>query len=56
MKISSPELTALDLLHNTDVADGVDPVATVLADLGGRDGVYRLANNVPLELSRYVAH
>ncbi|KYK50144.1 hypothetical protein A1D31_39350 [Bradyrhizobium liaoningense] len=35
MKVSSPELTALDLLRYVHVAGGVDAVATVLADLGG---------------------
>jgi predicted transcriptional regulator of viral defense system len=36
MKVSSPELTALDLLRYIHVAGGVDAVATVLADLGGK--------------------
>jgi predicted transcriptional regulator of viral defense system len=34
MKVSSPELTALDLLRYAHVAGGLDAVATVLADLG----------------------
>jgi predicted transcriptional regulator of viral defense system len=34
MKVSSPELTALDLLRYIHVAGGVDAVATVLKDLG----------------------
>ena len=34
MKLSSPELTALDLLQYSHVAGGIDAVATVLADLG----------------------
>jgi hypothetical protein len=36
MKISSPELTALDLFRYMHVAGGIDAVATVLADLGGK--------------------
>jgi hypothetical protein len=40
MKLSSPELTALDLLRYPHVAGGLDAVATVLADLGKTiDGV-----------------
>jgi hypothetical protein len=34
MKLSSPELTALDLVRYIHVAGGVDAVATVLNDLG----------------------
>jgi hypothetical protein len=34
MKISSPELTALDLLRYARVAGTIDSIATVLADLG----------------------
>jgi predicted transcriptional regulator of viral defense system len=34
MKVSSPELTALDLLQYVHAAGGIDAVATVLADLG----------------------
>lgn len=34
MKISSPELTALDLLRYIHAAGGLDSVATVLSDLG----------------------
>jgi predicted transcriptional regulator of viral defense system len=36
MKISSIELTALDLLRYLHAAGGIDAVATVLADLGSR--------------------
>ncbi|MCP3441302.1 type IV toxin-antitoxin system AbiEi family antitoxin [Bradyrhizobium sp. CCGUVB14] len=36
IKISSPELTALDLFRYMHVAGGIDAVATVLADLGGK--------------------
>jgi predicted transcriptional regulator of viral defense system len=36
MKVSSPELTALDLFRYMHVAGGIDAVATVLADLGGK--------------------
>jgi predicted transcriptional regulator of viral defense system len=34
MKVSSPELTALDLLRYIHVAGGLDAVATILTDLG----------------------
>ena len=34
MKVSSPALTALDLLRYINVVGGIDVVATVLADLG----------------------
>lgn len=34
MKVSSPELTALDLLQYVHAVGGIDAVATVLADLG----------------------
>ena len=34
MKVSSPELTALDLLQYIHAVGGIDTVATVLADLG----------------------
>jgi predicted transcriptional regulator of viral defense system len=34
MKVSSPELTALDLIQYINAAGGIDAVATVLADLG----------------------
>ena len=43
MKISSPELTALDLLRYPRAAGGLDNVATVLTDLGGRLDAERLA-------------
>jgi hypothetical protein len=43
MKVSSPELTALDLLRYVHVAGGVDAVATVLTDLGGRLDERKLA-------------
>jgi len=36
MKVSSPELTAFDLLRYIHVAGGIDTVATVIADLGGK--------------------
>jgi predicted transcriptional regulator of viral defense system len=44
MKVSSPELTALDLLRYVHVTGGVDAVATVLADLGGRVDERKLAS------------
>lgn len=43
MKVSSPELTALDLLRYIHVAGGIDAVATVLADLGGKVDGEKLA-------------
>jgi len=36
MKVSSPELTALDLLRYLHAAGGIDAVATVLSELGER--------------------
>lgn len=43
MKISGPELTALDLLRYPHAAAGLDHIATVLADLGGRVEPEKLA-------------
>lgn len=43
MKISSPELTALDLLQYVHAAGGIDAVATVLADLGRKIDGEKLA-------------
>jgi predicted transcriptional regulator of viral defense system len=43
MKMSSPELTALDLLQYIHVAGGIDAVATVLADLGRKIDGEKLA-------------
>lgn len=43
MKVSSPELTALDLLRYVHAVGGIDAVATVLADLGGKIDGERLA-------------
>lgn len=43
MKVSSPELTALDLLRYVHVAGGIDAIATVLADLAGKLDSERLA-------------
>jgi len=43
MKVSSPELTALDLLQYVHVAGGIDAVATVLADLGRKINGEKLA-------------
>jgi predicted transcriptional regulator of viral defense system len=43
MKVSSPELTALDLLRYIHAAGGVDAVATVLADLGEKIEGVKLA-------------
>jgi predicted transcriptional regulator of viral defense system len=43
MKVSSPELTALDLLRYIHAAGGIDAVATVLADLAGKIDSDKLA-------------
>jgi predicted transcriptional regulator of viral defense system len=43
MKVSSPELTAFDLLRYIHVAGGIDAVATVIADLGGKIDGAKLA-------------
>jgi predicted transcriptional regulator of viral defense system len=44
MKVSSPELTALDLVRYIHVAGGVDAVATVLNDLGAKVDGQKLAD------------
>jgi len=44
MKLSSPELTALDLVRYIHVAGGIDAVATVLNDLGAKIEGDKLAN------------
>jgi predicted transcriptional regulator of viral defense system len=43
MKLSSAELTALDLLRYPRAAGGIDHIATVLADLGGKIESKKLA-------------
>ncbi len=43
MKVSSPELTALDLLRYPQAAGGIDNIATVLADLGPKIDGEKLA-------------
>ncbi|EHK55617.1 type IV toxin-antitoxin system AbiEi family antitoxin domain-containing protein [Allomesorhizobium alhagi] len=43
MKISSPALTALDLLRYPQAAGGIDNVATVLTDLGEKIDPFQLA-------------
>lgn len=43
LNVSSPELTALDLLHRRYLAVEVDSVATVMADMGGKIDGGRLA-------------
>jgi hypothetical protein len=47
MKLSSPELTALDLLRYIHVAGGLDAVATILADLGENIDGSKLAALAP---------
>lgn len=50
MKISSAELTALDLLRYLHVVGGIDSVATILKDLGSRLNANKLATlGVPFE-------
>lgn len=44
MKISSVELTALDLLRYPHAVGGIDSIATVLKDLGARLDAHKLAN------------
>lgn len=43
MKISTPELTVLDLLRYPQAAGGIDNVATVLSDLGSKLDGHKLA-------------
>jgi hypothetical protein len=43
MKVSSPELTALDLLRYPHASGGLDHIVTVLAELGGRIEPRKLA-------------
>ena len=47
MKISSPELTALDLLRYVRVVGGIDAVATVIAELGESLDSVKLAELAP---------
>jgi predicted transcriptional regulator of viral defense system len=47
MRVSSPELTALDLLRYSRVVGTIDGIATVLADLGARIDAERLATLAP---------
>jgi predicted transcriptional regulator of viral defense system len=47
MKISSPELTALDLLRYMPVVGGIDAVATILAELGESLDSAKLADLAP---------
>lgn len=47
MKLSSPELTALDLLRYIHVVGGIDAAATVLTDLGGKIDGAKLAAMAP---------
>ncbi len=44
MKLSSPELTALDLLRYLHVAGSIDAIATVLSDLATRMKADKLAS------------
>lgn len=44
MKVSSPELTALDLVRYLHVAGGIDVVATVINDLGSKIDDRKLAD------------
>lgn len=47
MKVSSPELTAFDLVSYIHVAGGIDAVATVLNDLGSKIDGRKLADMAP---------
>jgi len=47
MKISSPELTALDLLRYAHVAGTIDSIATVLSELGPKLRAAQLLNLAP---------
>jgi predicted transcriptional regulator of viral defense system len=47
MKISSPELTALDLLRYAHAAGTIDSIATVLSDLGPKLRAAQLLNLAP---------
>jgi predicted transcriptional regulator of viral defense system len=47
MKISGPELTALDLVRYPRAAGGLDHIVTVLTDLGEQIGIATLANLAP---------
>jgi AbiEi antitoxin C-terminal domain len=47
MKVSSPELTALDLLRYAPVAGTIDSIATVLSDLGPKLHPQQLAKLAP---------
>ena len=47
MKVSSPELTALDLLRYAHTVGTIDSIATVLSDLGAKMRADRLARLAP---------
>ena len=47
MKVSSVELTVLDLLHYPRAAEGIDHIATVLSELGGKIDVARSSRRRP---------
>lgn len=53
MKVSSVELTALDLLRYPNAAGGIDNIATVLGDLGDKIDPYKLAQ-LSMETERAV--
>jgi predicted transcriptional regulator of viral defense system len=48
MKISSPELTAFDLLRYAHAVGGIDSIATVLSDLKDKLDGQKLASLAPL--------
>lgn len=54
MKISSPELTAFDLLRYAHAVGGIDAVATVLSDLKEKLDGQKLASLAPLMERAYV--
>lgn len=52
MSISSPELTVLDLVRYPRASGGIDNIATIVADLGGKLDIAKLAGLAPqFELS-----
>ena len=52
MNISSPELTVLDLVRYPRASGGIDNIATIIADLGGKLDIAKLAGLAPqFELS-----
>ena len=55
MKVSSPALTALDLLRYPQASGGIDNIATVISDLGQRINPEQLASLSAAMMERSVA-